>query len=610
MTEQPAASADASAAARPGEKGTDVSAQRLRRLARVIAELAAAPDFDTVVDVAVAHAGAAVDAIVATLSMLEGDTLRLVGIHGGRSDTPEKWAAYPLSTNVPTAQAVRERRVVIVSGSAEIMARYPSLTGDFSEERSMVCLPLLVRDHAIGAIGMLFSGLWDADDRQLEFLTTFADACAQALDRLEALELARENAAKLKFLADASAELSSSLDFRTTLANVARLAVPTLADWCAVEIVEDGEPRTLAVAHVDPAKVALAEELQQRYPPDPNSTTGVRRVLRTGRSELIPQVTDEMLVAAARDDEHLRLARELRLHSALMVPLIVRGRVLGVLTLIWAESGRTYDEADVVFAEDIASRAAIAIDNAQLHSQTLEAAIRLQRAVLPESLPLVAGWEMAACYQPAGRTEVGGDFYDAFACDGDVALVVGDVMGRGVAAAAAMAQVRAAVRAYAAIDPDPEKVISKLDQLFAVDEIAQLVTLVYCLSNWKLEEVSLVNAGHLPPMLVTEGGTQLLELPASLPLGVQPDVRRAVTIPFPVGATLLAFTDGLVERRDEDIDVGLARAREHAGALASGPLSAGLAAFVRELRDDRLIAGDASDDITVFALRRIDATRA
>lgn len=608
MTDEPAPSADVGAAVWPGESRTDVSAKRLRRLARVIAELAAAPDFETVVDVAVAYAGAAVDAIVATLSVLEGSTLKLAGIHGGRSDTPDKWSVYLVSANVPTAQAVRERRVVIASGSAEIRARYPSLTGDFSEERSIVCLPLLVRGRVIGAIGMLFSGLWNADDRQLEFLTTFADACAQALDRLEALELARENAAKLKFLADASAELSSSLDFRTTLANVAQLAVPSLADWCAVEIVEDGEPRTLAVAHVDPAKVALAEELQQRYPPDPNSATGVRKVLRTGRSELIPRVTDEMLVAAARDSEHLRLARELRLHSALMVPLVVRGRVLGVLTLVWAESGRAYDEGDVAFAEDVARRAAIAIDNAQLHSETLQAAIRLQHAVLPESLPRVAGWQMAACYQPAGRTEVGGDFYDAIACDGDVALVVGDVMGRGVAAAAAMAQMRSAVRAYAAIDPDPQTLLSKLDRLFEVDEIAQLVTLVYCLSNWKRGEVSLVNAGHLPPMLVTEGGARLLELPVSLPLGVQPDMRRAVTIPFPVGATLLAFTDGLVERRGEDIDVGLARAREHAGVLASGPLETALASFVAELRNDRLIGGEASDDITVFALRRVGAT--
>ncbi len=588
--------------------GDDVSSQRLRQLARVIAELAVAPDFETVVDVAVAHAGDATGAIVATLSVLDGETMRLVGIHGGSSTTPRKWGTYPVGAEAPAAQAVRERRIITLAGRASILTRYPSLAGDVNDERSVVCLPLLVRQRALGAIGLVFAGIWKPAQSDLEFLGTFADTCAQALDRLRALDSARANAAKLQFLADTSVVLASSLDFHTTLANVARLAVPTLADWCSVEMVEDGQLRTLVVAHVDPEKVALAEKLQKRFPTDHDASHGAGAVLRTGRSELLPRITDDMLVALARDDEHLALARSLALRSALIVPLIARGRVLGVLSLIWAESNRTYGPDDVGFAEDIARRAAIAIDNAQLHSQISEAALNLQRAALPESLPSVAGWEMAARYLPAGRTEVGGDFYDAIECgEGDVVLVVGDVMGRGVSAAATMAQMRSAVRAYAVIDPEPKTVLHKLDRLFGADDIAQLVTLIYLITDRNKGELTIANAGHLPPLLIGEAGARLVEIPASLPLGVRPEERQVVTIPFPAGATVLAYTDGLVERRDEDIDVGLARAREYARVLAGAPLETAVVALVEKMRDARLVSGDASDDVTVLALRRLTA---
>src|SRR5919199_1666621 len=141
-----------------------------------------------------------------------------------------------------------------------------------------------------------------------------------------------------RFLAEAGATLSSSLEYRTTLASVARLAVPRLADWCAVDIVEeDGSLERLAVEHEDPQKVQLARELQERYPPDPEASRGVRRVVRSGRSEFYPDITDEMLVAAARDAQHLRLMREIGFVSAIIVPLVARGRTLGAITLVSAE---------------------------------------------------------------------------------------------------------------------------------------------------------------------------------------------------------------------------------------------------------------------------------
>jgi PAS domain S-box-containing protein len=174
----------------------------------------------------------------------------------------------------------------------------------------------------------------------------------------------------LRFLSEASAELTSSLDYRATLASMARLAVPYLADWCAVDILEeDGSTRRLAVEHEDPEKVACAHELERRYPPDPNAPQGVTQVLRTGRPEFHPEIPDEMLVAAARDPEHLRLMREIGTTSAMIVPLVARGRTLGAITLASAESGRRYEEEDLELAEELARRAALAVDNAQLYDE-------------------------------------------------------------------------------------------------------------------------------------------------------------------------------------------------------------------------------------------------
>src|SRR5918997_3703861 len=174
----------------------------------------------------------------------------------------------------------------------------------------------------------------------------------------------------LRFLSEASAELSSSLDYRATLAGMARLAVPHLADWCAVDVLEeDGSTRRLAVEHEDPTKVAWAYELERRYPPDPNAPQGVPQVLRSGRSEFHPEISEEMLVAGARDPEHLRLMREIGITSAMIVPLVARGRALGTITLVSTESGRRYEEADLELAEELARRAALAVDNAQLYDE-------------------------------------------------------------------------------------------------------------------------------------------------------------------------------------------------------------------------------------------------
>jgi PAS domain S-box-containing protein len=209
----------------------------------------------------------------------------------------------------------------------------------------------------------------DASGRVFGVVLVFRDA------RAEKRELAR-----LDFLSKAGEALASSLDYRATLAAVARLAVPELADWCSVDVLEPGATALaqLAVAHVDPSKVEFARLLGQRYPPNPDAKTGVPEVVRTGRAELYTEIPAELLEAGAQDKEHLRIIRELRLESAMVVPLRGRERVFGAMTFVYAESGRRYDENDLRFANDFARRAAMAIENALALREAEEARAREQ----------------------------------------------------------------------------------------------------------------------------------------------------------------------------------------------------------------------------------------
>ncbi|WP_165252223.1 PAS domain S-box protein [Paludisphaera soli] len=176
------------------------------------------------------------------------------------------------------------------------------------------------------------------------------------------------------FLAEASAALASIADEAGTLQEVARLAVPHFADWCSVDVAgEDGLPLRVGVAHVDPAKVELARELHRRHPPDPDAPRGVPRVVRTGEPEMVAEIADELLAAGARDEDHLRILRELGLRSYMCVPLKGRQGILGAITFVAAESGRRYGPGDLRLAEDLASRVAIAVENARLYAELKEA---------------------------------------------------------------------------------------------------------------------------------------------------------------------------------------------------------------------------------------------
>ena len=591
----------------PGASRASV-APRLAALAGIAAQVAAATTLDELTETITERASTVMGASRAVLAVQDGPArLRTIATHGLTPSEARHWATLDLDARSPLTDAVRTTQIVSVEGRQELLERYPDL--DDGTERSSVTLPLISRadGSAFGAVGFRFEGQVGPVDPDLVWvLGVLADMCAQTMLRLRAEAQNANRAAQLEFLADASQALATSLDYRQTLRQVASLAVPAHADWCSVQMVDDGVLRTLAVAHIDPDKVQLARELETRWPPDPDRQGGAAHVARTGESLLVENVTDEMLVASAQDDEHLRVARELGLQSAMSVPLVAKDRVLGVLTFVVAESGRRYTHDDVAFAEDLARRAALAIDNADLYSQTRRVASVLQATLLPQDLPEIPGWQIGTVYRQAGRTDVGGDYYDVSGLDdGRVTVVLGDVMGRGVDAAVAGSRMRSAARVLATQDPEPDALAGAMDRFMATEPPTQMASSVYLLFEPARDDLAVVVAGHPPPLLVSGGRTRFVTEDGSPVHGLGEIPRLAARVPFVAGDLLLMYTDGLVERRGESIDIGLKRLQVAAEELLTdvgddADLDDVLAELAEVVSDP-----DRHDDVAVLAFRRL-----
>lgn len=470
--------------------------------------------------------------------------------------------------------------------------------------RSYMIVPLIARGRTIGALTFLSTregrhyGSLD-----LDFAQDLAHRFALAADNARLYQEAEMARQRLAFTSHAGELLARSLDLDQTLDQLARLTVPRLADWCSIELLQDdGEIANAATAHADPEKVKLAERLRTRYPIDPSDATGVANVVRTGRAELHPEIPDELLVQGARDEGHLREIRELGLRSAIIVPLTARGRTLGALTLIHAESGRRYDEDDLHLAQELAGRAAVAVDNASLYGREHEAVLELQQSLLPRRLSPIAGIEYAVRYVPAtSELDVGGDWYDVFELGEErTGVAIGDVAGHGVAAAATMGQFRQGLRAYALDRVGPSSVLDRLNHLMATFSDREMATLVYAELDQAQDVLSFVRAGHPPPLLRDpDGRVTALDGEGGLPLAIDGATGyEATDIPFRSGATLFLYTDGLVEGGG-GLDAGIARLER---LLAKAP----------EAPDDlctQILSGMAlersrSDDIAILAVRR------
>ncbi|MFJ2651664.1 SpoIIE family protein phosphatase [Streptomyces sp. NPDC087420] len=480
-------------------------------------------------------------------------------------------------------------------------------------------------------------------------------------DRYAHSEIAREQAefdlAEATWLGELTLALVSTLEAEEGLARLARLLVPRLADSAVIDLIADrGRVRRTAWTHREPDHVPAG--VLEADPPlfGDASTAPLAQVLRGGPTQLlnapflttlsgtspsapvpvapappgptpaatpppatgtghlpppgapVPPAAPPPPAAAARTDALGRattaMLADLGAAQALIVPLRLRDSTFGTLTLTRSATTPPFNDADRVLAEEVARRTALGLENARLHAQQADIAATLQRALLTD-LPHVETLELAAHYQPAEHTaEVGGDWYDAFLLpDGDLALVVGDVTGHDIQAAARMSELRNMLRALAVDRPeeDPGSILQRLDRAQAHLRLADAATVVLARLRagkdgaWRL---SWSTAGHPPPLVVSaDGTTRYLDEAHAMLIGLLPATARpTVTTELPPGSTLLLYTDGLIESRTQDIDSGLGRLRGYTAAHHTQPLDRLCIDLARHL-------GDTRDDITLIGAR-------
>jgi serine phosphatase RsbU (regulator of sigma subunit)/PAS domain-containing protein len=404
-----------------------------------------------------------------------------------------------------------------------------------------------------------FTPVTDADGSVSGVIVSVVDVT----ERRALLEAEREGRVRADFLARAGSILDASLDYEETLATVAQITIPEVADWCAVSVLDDaGVLQEVATAHVDDGQRELGREISRRYPPDPESASGTYGVARSGETIYVREVTDEMLVAGIPAPEHLDLVRRLGLRSVVIAALKARGRTFGTLSLASAESGRLFDQADVQLAEELAARAGMAIDNARLYTERSRIAHTLQVKLLPERLPDILGALMAARYRAAGElNEVGGDFYDVFQrSPTEWALVVGDVSGKGAEAAAVTALARYTLRAAALEDAPPSRALQRLNAAMLYDDTSQFATVVMAYLSAGPDgsiDLRLALAGHPAPAIVRRDGR--VEMPGryGTMAGLRPDVDvHDVSVRLEPGEVLLLYTDGVTEAGPRDAPFG------------------------------------------------------
>ena len=248
--------------------------------------------------------------------------------------------------------------------------------------RSLLVVPVALRNGQVGTIAFYWRHYHSVTEQEKDYASALANLSAAALNTNELSELNQQEKRRLSFLAEASAILSGSLEYEKTLNAVANLAVPQIADWCAVHILEDGKPNLIVVAHQDPDMRKRAAGFFRNYPEEIREDRGLGAVLHSGKSEVVTHVTAEMLASAAKDDDHLAAINSLGITSSMVVPLVSRGNVLGAIRLLAAGGTRHFTAADVQLAEDLARRAAAAIENAQLHRAALkqDSELRLSHA--------------------------------------------------------------------------------------------------------------------------------------------------------------------------------------------------------------------------------------
>src|SRR4051794_14132879 len=421
---------------------------------------------------------------------------------------------------------------------------------------------------------------------------------------------AEEAGRHLMLLGDINLAMTSTFDTDEAVDRFARLVVPLLADWCLVSVVDpDGTRRDVGRAHRDPALADAMHRYADLRVRSNLPTAPVPSLLRDQRPVVIPDFTDEHLTAMVSSPEAREALVTLRPAAVAAFPLVARGEVFGALTLVNGPERGRLTAAELRTAEIASRRAALALDNARLAIANQQVAERLQLSLLsppvqPDHL------ELAVRYRPATQgVSIGGDWYDAFLQpDGDTVLVIGDVMGHDIEAAAAMGQVKTLVRgiAYDRVE-DPAEVLRRVDHALVGLAVPAMATALVCRVEQDASEraaglrrLRWSTAGHPDPMLLLEDGTVLdLSAPVGPPLGIGwLGPRSDGVAAMPEGSTLLLFTDGLFERRGLPLDEGRDRVRDLLASCADLPLEALCDRLLAEMLGEGV-----EDDVAVLAVR-------
>jgi GAF domain-containing protein/anti-sigma regulatory factor (Ser/Thr protein kinase) len=443
----------------------------------------------------------------------------------------------------------------------------PRLLEELADPVTIVTEPLIGSIGPLGVLSLAFVGQPEPSEPDLRFLSTLAGLTAQALERAqvfeherEALRLAEAGRERLSLLSEVTRLLSSSLEPTTVIRRTMSLVEGRLADSCIVQVPGENGLARLDVREPRDAGTppAARGRIGEDVPFDSEAPAAI--AFRTGRTQLAP-----LEVRGDATDPQATV-------TALAVPLTANGEVIGVMTFVDGPD-RVFEADDVSLATEVASRAGVALSNATRFQREHVVAEVLQRAVLPDSLPIVDALALDAEYRAGvAGTYAGGDWYDVFELDDDtVFFSVGDVMGKGASAAALMGQVRSAIRAYAVCGQSPTEVLSSLDGLFDALIEDRVVTAVVGTITPSSGRVVLSNAGHPPPLVVrADGSATYCPMQRSLLLaaGLNGAPRPLDELVLDRGDSLIMYSDGLIERRGEVITDGMERLASTATLIA------------------------------------------
>jgi serine/threonine-protein kinase RsbW len=459
-----------------------------------------------------------------------------------------------------------------------LRAERPEVAGAMADGglASLVLVPVAADSRRLG---VLVLGLGAAGQRDLisldepdvvratgpadvDVLWTLGRQAGQALERARLYEETARQAERSAFLLEAARLLASAADVAETVDRLAILSVARLADVCAIDLTTESGVSRRAVRHRDPALQSVAEELRRRQLTQRRSPHPAQLALRERRTVWVPALDDDLLERITVDDRHLQIVRELQLVSIIAVPFVVDGRALGVITLAADAARGRFTPADVEVAEQLGLQMGLVLAKAQRYELDVRTSHTLQANLLPPDPPEVAGLRLAVRYLAATHgVEVGGDFYDVVRLpDEQVALAVGDVVGHDITAAATMGQLNSVYRALLVDRPAPSAMIDRLQASWSLLGLQRMATALFATLDPATGQLRIASAGHLAPLLLTAGHAEFLPVMPSRMLGAPPAPAPALEWAgvLPVGASLVLFTDGLVESRSADIDEGLA----------------------------------------------------